>query len=135
MRPRIRKFLTYKVTKVYNKTIFFTHLIHFLYQNLKQFPQVLMCSVSKIQRSNSVVSSYRLISKAIFRSFTQQNDVTLWCGGVVFLLQCRGCSQSVPIIRSLSRRPKDCTGGGGGAYPSCSMTYMSLHLATLACGS
>jgi hypothetical protein len=100
---------------------FFTHLIHFLYQSLKQFPRVSICSVSKIQYSNGKVSTYRLISKLISASFMQQNDATAWCGSVVFVLQCRDCSQSVHTVWSLSRQPKDCIRGPE-AYPSCSMT-------------
>jgi hypothetical protein len=118
---------------------FFTCLIHFLYKNLKQFPQVSIHSVSKIQHSNGAVSSYRLISKVISESFTQQNNATSWCRGVVFLLRCRDCNQSVPTTWSLSlfhhNNQKIVLGGGQEAYPGRCMTCMSLHLATLACGS
>jgi hypothetical protein len=41
-------------------------------------------------------------------------------------------SQSVPATRALSRRPKDGIGGLE-AYPNGSVTYMSWHLAMLAC--
>jgi hypothetical protein len=99
-----------------------------------QFPQVSIHSLSKIQRSNGMVSSYRLISNVISTSFTQQNDAASWYGGVVFLPWCRDCSRSVPTTRSLSRQRKDCIRGLE-AYPSCSVTYMSLHLAVPACGS
>jgi hypothetical protein len=63
----------------------------------------------------------------------QQNDATSWRGGVVFLTHCRDCSQSVPTIRSLSQEPTDRVSGPK-AYSGSSVTYMSLHLATLACG-
>jgi hypothetical protein len=58
---------------------FFTHLIHFLYQNLEQFPQVSICAVSKIQLSNGVVSSYRLLSK-IGERIPGPNSVGGWVG-------------------------------------------------------
>jgi hypothetical protein len=54
---------------------FFPQLIHFLFQNLKEFPQVSIHSVSKTQRSNGVVSSYRLISKVISATF----HTAEWC--------------------------------------------------------
>jgi hypothetical protein len=60
-----KKISRLRSNKFDDRTIFFTHLLHFLYQNLKQFPQVSICSVSKIQHSNGAVSSYRLISKII----------------------------------------------------------------------
>jgi hypothetical protein len=52
-----------------DETIFFTHLIHFLFQNLKEFHWVSIRSVSKIQRSNGTFRSYRLISKVISAKF------------------------------------------------------------------
>jgi hypothetical protein len=48
---------------------FFTHLIDFLFQTLKEFPQVSIRSVSKTQHSNGAVSSHRLISKVISPTF------------------------------------------------------------------
>jgi hypothetical protein len=117
-----------------NETISFTHLIHFLYQNLKQFYPVSICSVSKIQHSNGTVSSYRLTSKIISASFTQQNDTISWCGG-------SSCDEKTAISQSVSSHyvvsvmtTKRLYRGPEGHH-SCSVTYMSLHLATLACGS
>jgi hypothetical protein len=52
-----------------DKTIFFTYVIHFLFQNLKEFPQVSIRFVSKTQHSNGAVSLYRLISKVISAMF------------------------------------------------------------------
>jgi hypothetical protein len=52
-----------------DKTIFFTHLIHSLFQNLKELPQVSIHSISKMQHSNGAVSSQRLISKVISPTF------------------------------------------------------------------
>jgi hypothetical protein len=40
-----------------DETIFFTHLIHILFQNLKEFPQVSIRSVSKMQSSNGTGKS------------------------------------------------------------------------------
>jgi hypothetical protein len=88
--------------KFNNETIFFTHLIHFLYQNLKQFPRVSIRSVSKIQHSNGTVSWHRLISKVIPSTFTQQNEATSWHGAVVFLPWCRLCNQVVSSHYSVS---------------------------------
>jgi hypothetical protein len=113
---------------------FFTHLIYFLYQNLKQFLWVSIHSVSKIWRSHGTVSSNRQISKVIFTSFTWQNDATSWHRGVAFLLWCRDCSQSAPTTQSLSQWSEDCIRGQE-AYPSSSVACMSLYLATLAHGS
>jgi hypothetical protein len=117
---------------------FFTHLIHFLYQNLKQFPWVSIHSVSKVQPSNGAASSYRLISKVTSASFTQQNDTASWCGECCISPTMQRLqsvsphySVSVPLP---SQWPKDCIGVLA-AYPSCSMACISLHLATLACGS
>jgi hypothetical protein len=58
-----------KSNKFDDETIFFTHLIHFLFQNHKEFPQVSIRSLSKTQRSNGAVSSYVLISKVISATF------------------------------------------------------------------
>jgi hypothetical protein len=80
---------------------FFTHLIHFLYQNLEKFPWVTIRSVSKTQQSNGTISSYRSVSKAISTSFIQRNDASSWCVGVAFLPQSRDCNQSVPATWSL----------------------------------
>jgi hypothetical protein len=71
---------------------FFTHFIHCLYQNLKQFPRVSIHSVSKTQHSNGLVCSCTLISKVI--SAMQPHGR---CGGVVFLPRCRDCSHS-PLL-------------------------------------
>lgn len=70
--------------KSWQRNNFFTCLIHFLYQNLKQVPQVSTHSGSKIQCSNSAVSSCRLISKVISASFTQQNGATSSAGVLYF---------------------------------------------------
>jgi hypothetical protein len=43
--------------------------MHFRFQNLKEFLQVSIHSVSKTQHSNGAVSSWRLISKVIFPMF------------------------------------------------------------------
>jgi hypothetical protein len=58
---------------------FFTRLVHFLYQNLKQVPRVSIRSVSKMQRLDRAVSSYRLISRVISASLTQQYEATSSC--------------------------------------------------------
>jgi hypothetical protein len=44
--------------------------MHFLFQSLKEFPQVSIRSVSKTQRSSGVVSSYMLISRVISTTFS-----------------------------------------------------------------
>jgi hypothetical protein len=128
-----KKISPLRSNKFDDETFVFTHLIYFLYQILK-FPRVSIRCVSKIQLSNGAVSSYWLISKII--------SATSWCGGVVLLPRCRDCSQSisqsvsqsVPTIQSRLRRPKDCIGGPE-AYHRCYVSYMGLHLATLACGT
>jgi hypothetical protein len=56
--------------KFHDKTIFFIHLIPFLFQNLKEFPRVSIRSVSKTQCSNGVQS------RSLPPRFTQQNDTT-----------------------------------------------------------
>jgi hypothetical protein len=109
-----KKIFCLRSNKFDDKTVFFLQsLVHFLYQNLKQFPRVSVGCVSKIQCSNGMVSSCMLISKVISASFTQQNDATSWCGGVIFLPRCRDCSQLVPTTQSLWRWLKDCIRGVG----------------------
>jgi hypothetical protein len=49
---------------------FFTCLIHFLFQNIKEFPRVSIHSVSKTQRSNGAWS------RSLPPCFTQLNDAT-----------------------------------------------------------
>jgi hypothetical protein len=56
--------------KFHDKTTFFTRLIHFLFQNLKEFPQVSIRSVSKTHGSNCARS------RSFLPRFTQQNDAT-----------------------------------------------------------
>jgi hypothetical protein len=55
--------------KFKGKTIFFAHLIHFLFQNLQEFSQVSIRSVSKMQHSNGALISCRLICKVISATF------------------------------------------------------------------
>jgi hypothetical protein len=88
----------------------FTHLTHFLHQNLTQFLRVSNRSVSKMQHSYGAVSSYTLISKVISASFTQQNNATSWHGGVVFLPRCTDCSQS-PLLGPCHDGRKIISGG------------------------
>jgi hypothetical protein len=64
-----KKISCLRSNKFDDETIFFTHLIHFLFQNLKEFPQVSIHSISKMQHSSGMVSSYRLISKVISAVF------------------------------------------------------------------
>jgi hypothetical protein len=42
---------------------------------------------------------------------------------------------SQPPLLGLSHDAQNTVSGGLEAYPTCSMTYMSLHLSMLACGS
>jgi hypothetical protein len=48
---------------------FFDPFHTFSVPNLKEFPRVSICSVSKMQLSNGAVSSYRLIAKVISATF------------------------------------------------------------------
>jgi hypothetical protein len=52
-----KKICHLRSNKFDDETIFFTDLIHFLFQNLKEFPQVSIRSVSKTQHSSGTVSS------------------------------------------------------------------------------
>jgi hypothetical protein len=111
---------------------FFTHLIHFLFRRLENFPRVSIRSVSKIQRSNGAVSSYRLISKVISESFTQLNEATSWRRRVVFS---RDSETVVSPHYSVSATRTERFYRGAGSQPICPITYMTLYLETVACGS
>jgi hypothetical protein len=129
-----KKIFRLRCNKSYDETIFLPAWYIFCIKILNNFPMFRFVLFPKygIQMARSVHN--RLISKVIPASFTQQKDATSWRGDFVFLPWCRDCIQSVPTTRSLIRRLKDCIEGPE-AYPSCSITCMSLLLAMLACGS
>jgi hypothetical protein len=70
MHPCIRKFPASEVTNLTTKQFFFTRLIHFLFQNLKEFPRVSIHSVCKMQHSNGAWS------RSLPPHFTQQSYAT-----------------------------------------------------------
>jgi hypothetical protein len=101
--------------------------MHFLFQNLKEFLQVSIHSVSKMQDSNGVVSSYRLISKVISPTFHTVEWHNLMADGVSYFF--RDAQGVVIPLLGLSRQPKTCIGQPE-ADPSSSVTCISLRLAT-----
>jgi hypothetical protein len=121
--------------KFYDKTSFSTHLIHFLFQNLKEFPWVSIRFVSKTQCSNGAVSSYVLISKVTSATHhaAEWHNLTANSGVLYFFRNAETAVSQSPLL-SISRQPKNCIGQPE-AEPSCSVTCICLRLARLACGS
>jgi hypothetical protein len=78
IRPRVKNISRLRRTKSSRTNTFFTHLIHFTYQDLKQFPRVSMCSI----RQYTVLKWYCQfvigLSTGSFLhvNFTQQNNTT-----------------------------------------------------------
>jgi hypothetical protein len=118
-----------------DETIFFTHLIHFLFQNLKEFPWVSICSVSKTQCSSDAVSSYRLILKVISATFhaAEWRNLAADVGVSYFFRDAEAAVRQFPPL-GLSQQPKNCIRWPE-TDPSYSVTCISLRLAMLACGS
>jgi hypothetical protein len=113
-----------------------SHVIQFLFQNFKEFPQVSICSVPKTQRSNSAVSSYGLISKVFSTKFHTVECATSRPTRRVsyFFCDAETVVSHSPLLSLCHDNLKICIGQLE-VDPSCSVTCMSLRLAMLACGS
>jgi hypothetical protein len=96
-----------------NETNFLTHLIHFLFQNLKEFLWVSIHSVSKTQHSNGTISSYRLISKVISAKFhtTEWHTFTADVEVLYFLHSAESAISHSPLLGLCHDNRKIVSGG------------------------